>query len=164
MSVAIRTAVPGDEGLVLGFIRALAEYEKLAHEVEAQRQDIARALFCDHPRVFCQIAELDGQPVGFALWYYTYSTFRGKHGIWLEDLFVDPRARGGGAGKALMAYLAAKCRKEGLARLEWWVLDWNEPSIAFYRSLGAVMQDEWTVCRMDGEALERLGRRAPAGC
>lgn len=156
MSVSIRDAVAGDQGLVFDFINALAKYEKLQHEVSATKEDIARDLFVDNPRVFCDIAEVDGKPVGFALWYYTYSTFRGRHGIWLEDLFVDPDCRGAGAGKALMAHLAARCRRQNLARFEWWVLDWNVPSIDFYKSLGAVMQDEWTVCRIEGDALEKL--------
>ena len=156
MSLEIRNAMRGDEGLVFDFIFALAKYEKLEHEVSATKDDLARDLFGSSPRVFCDIVEQDGKPIGFALWYYTYSTFRGRHGLWLEDLFIDPDARGSGAGKALMAHLAARCRDEGLARFEWWVLDWNTPSIEFYKSLGAVMQDEWTVCRIDGEALEAL--------
>ncbi len=156
MSMIIRRAARGDQELILGFIRALAKYEKLEHQVEAGASDIARDLFCENPRVFCEIVEINGQPVGFALWFYTYSTFRGKHGIWLEDLFVDPQYRGVGAGKALMAHLARLCTDEGLARFEWWVLNWNTPSIDFYKSLGAVMQDEWSVCRMDGDALMRL--------
>jgi len=159
MSVSIRKAVVGDETVVFDFVMALAKYEKLEHEVEANNEDIARDLFGPSPRVFCEIAQIEGKPVGFALWYYTYSTFVGKHGIWLEDLFVDPDARGNGIGKALMAHLATKCHKEGLARLEWWVLKWNEPSIDFYKSLGAIMQDEWSVCRMDGDALKRLGEK-----
>ena len=158
MSVTIRSALPGDEATILRLIRALADYEKLAHLVEATENDISRDLFGLDPRVFCELAESDGQPVGFALWYYTYSTFLGKHGIWLEDLFVDPDCRGDGAGKALMVHLAKKCVRENLGRFEWWVLDWNEPSIEFYKSLGAVMQDEWTVCRVDGDALERLAK------
>lgn len=159
MSLVIRAAVPGDSGLVMGFIKALADYEKLSHEVEAAEVDIDRDLFGDTPRVFCNIAEWDGKPAGFALWYYTYSTFRGRHGIWLEDLFVDPEFRGKKIGKGLMAHLAQICSAEDLARLEWWVLDWNKPSIEFYKSLGAEMQDEWIVCRMDGAALERLGHK-----
>ncbi len=157
MSVSIRHAVKGDEALVVDFIFALAKYEKLEHEVKANKEDIARDLFAPSPRVFCEIAEIEGEPVGFALWYYTFSTFRGKHGIWLEDLFVDPEVRGKGAGKALMAHLAAKCHNEGLPRLEWWVLKWNQPSIDFYKSFGAIMQDEWSVCRVDGDALIGLG-------
>ena len=157
MSISIRNAVKGDEGLVFDFICELAKYEKLEHEVKANKDDIARELFGPSARVFCEIAQINGQPVGFALWYYTFSTFRGKHGIWLEDLFVAPDARGNGIGKTLMGHLAKKCHDEGLARLEWWVLNWNEPSIDFYKSLGAVMQDEWSVCRLDREALVRLG-------
>ena len=162
MSISIRSAVPGDEGLVFDFICALAKYEKLEHEVEASAKDIARDLFGESPRVFCEIAEQDTKPIGFALWYYTYSTFRGRHGIWLEDLFVDPDVRGSGAGKALMARLAGRCREENLARLEWWVLNWNIPSIDFYKSLGAVMQDEWSVCRLDGRALNQLADKVSA--
>ncbi len=155
-ATAVRAARPGDEATILRLIRALADYEKLTHLVEATEADISRDLFGPSPRVFCEIAESDGQPVGFALWYYTYSTFLGKHGIWLEDLFIDPNSRGNGAGRALMVHLAKKCVHENLGRFEWWVLDWNEPSIEFYKSLGAVMQDEWTVCRVDADALERL--------
>ncbi len=156
MSISIRSAKHGDEELVMDFVNALARYEKLDHEVKASKEDIGRDLFCEKPRVFCDIAEIGSKPIGFALYYYTYSTFRGRHGIWLEDLFVNPKARGLGAGKALMAHLAKRCKNEGLARFEWWVLDWNKPSIDFYQSLGAVLQDEWSVCRVDGEALNKL--------
>jgi len=156
MSLIIRRAVASDVALILQFIRALAEYEKLSHEVDAREEDIGRDLFGSEPRVFCEIAEWDGKPAGFALWFYTYSTFRGRHGIWLEDLFVDPAFRGEGIGKALIANLAKRCETENLPRLAWWVLNWNTPSIEFYKALGAVMQDEWTVCRVDGDALERL--------
>lgn len=158
MSLIIRPAQPGEAGLVLAFIKDLAEYERLAHEVDATEAMIAEALFCANPKVFCDIAEWEGQPAGFALWFYTYSTFRGRHGIWLEDLFVKPEHRGRGLGKALMARLAKRCRDEKLPRLAWWVLNWNEPSRAFYRSIGAVAMDEWTVKRLEGEALERLGQ------
>ncbi len=153
MKLRVRAAQRGDGQTVLSFIRALADYEKLSHEVEARLPDIERDLFGPHPRVFAEIAEIDGEPAGFVLWYYTYSTFRGRHGIWMEDLFVLPRFRGKGAGKALMADLARRCRDENLARLEWWVLDWNQPSIDFYHSLGAQMMDEWRVCRLDGASL-----------
>lgn len=156
MSLIVRPATPADTGLIYGFIRDLAEYEKLLHEVAATEPDVARDLFGASPRVFCDIAELDGAPVGFALWFYNYSTFLGRHGIYLEDLFVRPQTRGAGAGKALLANLARRCVAEGLGRLEWSVLNWNAPSIAFYDSLGAGAQTEWTVRRLDGEALARL--------
>lgn len=160
MSLSIRPARSGEAGLVLRFIKALADYEKLSHEVEASEAEIDAALFGPNPRAFCDIAEWAGETVGFAVWYYTYSTFSGRHGIWLEDLYVEPGQRGRGIGKALMAGLARRCVEEGLPRLAWWVLNWNEPSRVFYRSIGAVAQDEWTVKRLDGEALVRLGQGA----
>lgn len=154
--VTVREATPDDVGLIFRFIRDLAEYEKLLHEVEASEADVRRDLFGPAPRVFCDIAEADGGPVGFALWFYNYSTFRGRHGIWLEDLFVRPEKRGIGAGKALLRRLAKRCVDEDLGRLEWAVLDWNAPSIAFYDSLGAAALDDWTTRRLTGEALTRL--------
>ena len=153
----IRPAVAADAALIVHFIAALAAYEKLSHEARATEADILRDLFGPEPKVFCEIAELDGRPVGFTLWFYTYSTFQGRHGIWLEDLFVDPAMRGKGIGKALLVNLARRCVAEGLGRFEWWVLDWNEPSIDFYKAQGGVMQDEWTKVRVDGEALLVLG-------
>lgn len=159
MTLSIRTAQPGDAALVLRFIRDLAEYEKLLDQVEAREADIARDLFGPTPRVFCEIAEWDGAPAGFALWFYTYSTFQGRHGLWLEDLYVEPAHRGKGIGKGLMLHLARRCAAEGLGRFAWWVLDWNTPSMDFYKSLGAVPQDEWTVCRVEGEALTALANR-----
>lgn len=156
MTVTVRPAVAPDAPLIHSFIRALAEYEKLLHEVEATEADTAQALFGAHPRLFCDIAEADGQPVGFAVWFYNYSTFTGRHGIYLEDLFVIPEARGLGAGKALLKRLAERCRDEGLTRLEWAVLDWNAPSIAFYDSLGASAKTDWITRRLSGEALQRL--------
>jgi len=157
MAVSIRSAVAADAALIVRFIAELAAYEELAHEARATEADLARDLFGADPRVFCELAEQGGRPIGFALWFYTYSTFQGRHGIWLEDLFIEPEARGQGAGKALLAHLARRCVREGLGRLEWWVLDWNEPAIAFYKSHGGVMQDEWTKVRVDGAALQRLG-------
>ena len=154
--VVVRVASPADTGLILEFIRDLAEYEKLLHEVEATEADIRRDLFGENPRCFCDIAEHEGKPVGFALWFYNYSTFRGRAGIYLEDLFVKPEARGLGAGKALLSRLAQRCVEADLGRLEWAVLNWNAPSIAFYDSLGAGAMTEWTVRRLDGEALRRL--------
>jgi len=154
--LTIRAATPADRDLVFAFIRDLAEYEKLLDDVVATPDDVARALFAPHPRVFCDLAEWDGAPAGFALWFYNFSTFRGRHGIYLEDLFVKPTFRGKGIGKALLAHLAKRAVAEGCARVEWWVLDWNEPSIKFYESLGAIPMEEWTVFRLTGEPLKRL--------
>ena len=157
MSATIRPATPADAALIHAFICELAEYEKLSHDVTASEADIARSLFCENPRVFCDIAEWNGEAAGFALWFYNFSTFRGAHGIYLEDLFVRPHFRGHGLGKALLKNLAQRAVREDCARVEWAVLDWNAPSIAFYRSLGAMPMDEWTVFRLTGEALEKLG-------
>ncbi|MCF8506836.1 MAG: GNAT family N-acetyltransferase [Caulobacter sp.] len=159
MTLQIRPARPADTPTILRFIHALAEYEKLRHEADLTPADVEASFFGAAPRVFCDIAELDGRPVGFAVWFYSYSTFRGRHGIYLEDLFVDEAARGHGAGKALLAGLARRCRDEGLPRLDWAVLDWNAPSIAFYDSLGAGALDGWTTRRLTGEALDRLAGR-----
>jgi GNAT superfamily N-acetyltransferase len=159
--VAVRVATQFDVPLILDFIKALAEYERLGHEVEATERDIRRDLFGENPRCFCDIAEADGKPVGFALWFYNYSTFVGRAGIHLEDLFVVPSARGLGAGKALLARLAQRCVEADLGRLEWAVLDWNTPSIEFYDSLGASAMTDWTTRRIDGEALARLAQAAP---
>ena len=160
MTLIIRPVRSGEAPLVMGFIRALADYEKLSHEVVATEAGLAAELFATAPRVFCDIAELDGTPVGFALWFYNYSTFVGRCGIYLEDLFVLPEARGSGAGKALLQGLAKRCVAEGLGRLEWSVLDWNAPAIGFYDSLGADAMDGWTIRRLHGEALRRLGGAA----
>ncbi|MCE9521842.1 MAG: GNAT family N-acetyltransferase [Alphaproteobacteria bacterium] len=156
VGLRIRAAAAADCALVFDFVRELAAYEKLADEVSATAGDLERALFAPQPRVFCDIAEWDGAPAGFALWFYNFSTFRGRHGIYLEDLFVRPAFRGKGLGKALLAQLAARAVKEGCARLDWSVLDWNAPSIDFYKSLGAVALDGWTGFRLTGEALTRL--------
>lgn len=154
--VTVRVATIADIPLILQFIRDLAEYERLLHEVEATEADLRRDLFGENPRCFCDIAEAGGRPVGFALWFYSYSTFRGRAGIYLEDLFVEPAARGLGAGKALLRRLAQRCVEADLRRLEWAVLNWNAPSIAFYDSLGASAKTDWTVRRLDGEALTAL--------
>ena len=161
MSLVIRRAQSADAGLVLSFIRELAEYEKLLHELEATEAMIADALFAEQPRLFCAIAEWNGEPAGFAVWFVNFSTFSGRHGIYLEDLFVRPAHRGRGIGKALLTHLAKECVENGWSRLQWAVLDWNEPSIAFYKSLGAVMMDDWTLCRVTGAALTRLAGKAP---
>lgn len=155
--LTIRTAQRDDSATILAFIRELAEFEKLLHEVDATEADIAEALFGASPRVFCDIALQDGQPVGCAIWFYNFSTFRGRHGIYLEDLFVRPQFRGHGIGKELVLNLARRAVREKCARVEWSVLDWNEPSIKFYESLGAIPMEEWTVFRLTGEALKSLG-------
>ncbi len=158
MTTTIRSAVPADVPVILHLIRALARYEKLEHKVEATEADLAEALFGPTPRVFCDLAEVDGRTAGFALWFYTFSTFVGRHGLYLEDLFVEPEFRGRGVGKALIRHLAQRCVAERLGRFEWSVLDWNEPAIQFYRAQGARLLGDWTVCRVDGEALAALGR------
>jgi GNAT superfamily N-acetyltransferase len=158
MSLAIRRARPDEAGLVLSLVRELAEYEKLLLEVEASEADIDAALFGDNPRLFCEIAEWENEPVGFAVWFINFSTFSGRSGIYLEDLFVRPAQRGKGIGKALLAHLASECVANGWSRLQWSVLDWNAPSIEFYKSLGAVLMDEWTVCRIGGPALAALAQ------
>jgi GNAT superfamily N-acetyltransferase len=156
MTATVRDAVRSDASLIVRFITDLAAYERLQHEVVVDAPGIERALFGSSPRVFCQIAEDDGRPAGFALWFYTFSTFQGRHGIWLEDLFVDPAVRGRGIGKALLRHLARRCVSEGLGRLDWAVLDWNQPSIDFYASQGATFMDGWRQCRLSGEALAAL--------
>jgi GNAT superfamily N-acetyltransferase len=154
--ISVRPAAPDDAALINRLIRGLAAYERLLHEVKIDDAGVAAALFGPSPRVFCDIAEADGTPVGFALWFYSFSTFEGAHGLYLEDLFVVPEARGTGAGMALMRRLARRCRDEGLARFEWAVLDWNAPSIAFYDRLGATAKSEWITRRLTGEALAAL--------
>jgi GNAT superfamily N-acetyltransferase len=160
VTLSIRPAVPGEAPLVLKFVRELAEYEKLTHEVDATEAMIDAALFGRTPRVFCDFAEWKGEPVGFALWFLNFSSFRGRNGIYLEDIFVRPSHRGKGIGRALLAHLARRCVAEGWARLEWSVLDWNTPSIEFYKAQGAVLMDGWTTCRMTGDALNALAAKA----
>jgi len=143
---------------VLSLIRELADYEKLSHEVEASEAMISDALFGDDPRLFCDIAEWNGEIAGFAAWFVNFSTFAGRPGVYLEDLFVRPALRGKGIGKALLSHLAKECIANNWARLQWSVLDWNTPSIAFYKSLGAEMLDEWTLCKVTGPALSALAK------
>jgi GNAT superfamily N-acetyltransferase len=157
MTVAIRPVRPGEAGLVFAFMRELAEYEHLIDAVDATEAMIDAALFGPSPRAFCDIAEWDGEPAGFALWFANFSSFRGRHGLYLEDLFVRPPFRRRGIGSALFRHLARRCVVQGWTRFEWAVLDWNVPSIAFYRSLGAELMTEWTICRLSGDALARLG-------
>jgi GNAT superfamily N-acetyltransferase len=158
MAVAIRPVRSGEAGLVFGFVRELATYERLLDAVDATEAMIDAALFAPNPRVFCDIAEWDGEPVAFALWFPNFSSFRGRHGIYLEDLFVRPAFRRRGIGRALFRHLARRCVAEGWTRFEWAVLDWNAPSIAFYKSLGAELLQDWTVCRLTGDALARLAQ------
>jgi GNAT superfamily N-acetyltransferase len=158
MALTIRRARPREAGLVLSLVRELAEYEKLLHEVEATEAMLDAALFAASPLLFCEIAEWQGEPVGFAVWFVNYSTFSGRPGIYLEDLFVRPAQRGKGIGKALLAELARQCEANGWSRLQWAVLDWNTPSIEFYKSLGAELMDEWTGCRLTGPALTALAQ------
>ena len=159
MSLSIRSVRPGESGLVLQFVRELAEYEKLTHECVATDAMLDAALFGERPLIFCELAEWNGEAVGFALWCLNFSTFSGKTGLYLEDLFVRPSHRGKGIGKALMIHLAKRCVGNGWGHFQWSVLDWNTPSIEFYKSLGAVMLDEWTGVRVSGDALRRLAER-----
>ncbi len=154
MSVLVRAARESDTALIFDLVRELAVYEKLGDTVDATPDAIAGALFGKEPRLFCDIAEWNGEAAGFAVWFLNFSTFRGRHGIYLEDLFVRPAFRGRGLGKALMAQLARRCVEQGLARFEWSVLDWNAPSIAFYKSIGANVMDDWKICRLSGPALQ----------
>ena len=160
MTLTIRRARPGEAGLVLSLVRALAEYEKLLHEVEATEAMLDAALFSGNPRLFCEIADWNGEPAGFAVWFINFSTFSGRSGIYLEDLFVHPTQRGKGIGKALLAHLARECVANGWSRLQWSVLDWNTPSIEFYQSLGAALMDDWTLCQIGGVALTALAEEA----
>ena len=160
MTLNIRSATPDDLPLIADLIRALAEYEKLAHEVRFDEAVLRAKLFGPRPYAEVIIGEVDGAAQGFALFFHNFSTFEGKPGVYLEDLFVQPEARGSGLGKALLARLAAIAVERDCARLEWSVLDWNEPAIGFYKKLGARMMDEWTVMRVDGAALVQLGAEA----
>lgn len=156
----IRPAREADVPLVLRFIRELAEYERLLHEVVATEERLSDTLFGARPAAEVVIAEEDDEPVGFALFFHNYSTFLAQPGIYLEDLYVRREARGRGAGRALLAHLARLARERNCGRLEWWVLDWNQPAIRFYRSLGAEPMDDWTVYRLTGDHLARLADEA----
>ena len=156
----IREANEGDVPLILSLIRELAEYEKLSDEVVATEDGLRDSLFGERRYVEVLMAEHDGAPAGFALFFHTSSTFLGKPGIYLEDLYVKPAFRGSGIGKKLLVHLASLAKRRGCGRLEWWVLDWNEPSIGFYKKLGAVPMDDWTVYRVSGSALEDLASGA----
>ena len=159
MRVAIRPATRADVATVLRFVRELAAFEREPDAVLATEEMLAEALFGSSPAAEAVIAERDGEAVGFALFFHNFSTWTGRRGLYLEDLYVTPEARGGGVGAALLQHLAALAIDRGCARFEWSVLDWNEGAIAFYRALGAVGQDGWTVQRVDGDALARLAGR-----
>ena len=158
MSLRISSAREQDVPLILGFIRQLAEYERLSHEVAATEQTLRETLFGERPYAEVLIAHWDEEPVGFALFFHNYSTFLAKPGIYLEDLFVNPSARGRGVGKALLTRLAGLAIERNCGRVEWSVLDWNAPSIEFYRRMGAKAMDEWTIFRLTGEALGQYGQ------
>ncbi len=158
MSIRIREAEPKDGPLIYELVRELAEYERLSHEVDATEQQLVEALFSAPSRLFCDIAEWDGEPAGFVLWFLNFSSFRGRFGIYLEDLFVRPAFRGRGLGKALMEKLAERCVHEGWTRFEWAVLDWNKPAVDFYRGIGATVMDDWRICRLTGAALANFAR------
>ena len=156
----IEAARPDDVPLLLDMIRELAEYEKAAAEVVATQAELADGLFGQRPGADALVARLAGEAVGFALYFTNFSTWLGRRGLYLEDLYVRPAARGRGVGRALLATLSQLAIERGCRRLEWWVLDWNEPAISFYRSLGAEAMDEWTVFRLSGERLVRLAAEA----
>jgi GNAT superfamily N-acetyltransferase len=154
----IRAAEPADTKEILALIYELALYEKAPEEAKATESQIMESFFSDNPKVFCEIVEVDGVVAGLAIWFLNYSTWQGKHGIYLEDLFVRPEFRGQGLGKALLNHLADICVDRGYGRFQWWVLDWNTPAIDFYKGLGAVAMDEWTVYRVSGDALDELSK------
>jgi len=158
---SIRAARPEDSEILVNLVYELAVYEKLEQHARATPDDFRRHLFGRRPAARAILAEVGGEPVGFALWFATFSTFRGQPGLYLEDLFVKPRHRGRGIGKGLLAAVARLAVEEGCCRLEWSVLDWNAAAIGFYRALGARPMDEWTVYRIDGEALQGLARLSP---
>lgn len=156
MNVVIRAAKPADAAVILRFVRDLAAFEREPEAVAATEADVRAALFGAHPAAEAVIAEADGAPIGFALFFHSFSTWTGRRGLYLEDLYVAPAARGRGIGTALLRHLAALALERGCARFEWSVLDWNADAIAFYRAMGAVGMDGWTVQRVDGAALQRL--------
>jgi GNAT superfamily N-acetyltransferase len=155
----IRKATPDDIPLILEFIRELAEYERAPEEAVATPEDLRRDIFSGEPRFYVEIAEWDGEPAGFALWFFNYSTWQGKPGLYLEDLFVRPRFRKKGIGKALLVHLARVAVEKGCGRYQWQVLDWNTPAIDFYESLGAKVMNEWLTMRVTGKALEKLAEQ-----
>jgi GNAT superfamily N-acetyltransferase len=158
----IRSATPDDVPEIVAMVHELAEYEREPQSCLLTEAQLAAALFGPSPALFGHVAHVDGAAAGCALWFRNFSTWRGVHGVYLEDLFVRPRFRGHGLGRALLARLAAECLEHGYGRLEWSVLNWNEPSVGFYRALGAVSMDEWTTFRLDGPPLTALAGSDPA--
>ena len=158
--LTLRPAVPTDTALILEYIRELAEYEREPEAAIATEADIRRYAFSEHPLVKVTMAEWDGQPAGFALWFLNFSTWEGKPGLYLEDLFVRPAFRRNGIGKALLKHLAALAVEEGWTRFVWQVLDWNTPAIEFYEALGATVMRPWITCRVEGDAIKRLAEMA----
>ena len=158
MTLHIRPARREDAARILAFITELADYERAVHEVIASCEDIERTLFDEGAKAHSLICERDGQAIGYAVYFYSYSTWLGRNGIYLEDLYITPEQRGGGAGKQLLRHIAKEAFDNGCGRLEWSVLDWNEPAIQFYKSLGAEPQDEWVRYRMEGETLRQFAQ------
>ena len=156
MSVIVRPATIADLPDIFKYIHALAEYEKASDEVVLSLDDLEQSFFGENPQVYCLLSQEADVVTGIAIWHLNYSTWLGKHGLYLEDLFVDPKYRGAGHGKALLVRLAQICVERGYPRFQWWVLDWNEPAIDFYKSFGAVAMDEWTVFRLSGDPLKKL--------
>ena len=161
MSLSIRRARREDSALIFALLHELADYEKLTHELVATEAGIAEALFAGNQVLSCEIAEWENKPAGFAIWFFNFPTFAGRRGLYLEDLFVRPAFRGKGIGKGLLAHLANLCVENGWSRMQWSVLDWNTPSIDFYKSLGAEMMDEWKLCKIAGTALSQLAKAKP---
>jgi GNAT superfamily N-acetyltransferase len=161
--LSLRFAEETDVAIILGLIRGLADYERLSHEVTADAETLRRSLFGAHHVAEVVIAEVDGIPVGFALFFHNFSTFLGLPGIYIEDLYIEPAWRGKGIGRALLSYVARLAKERGCGRLEWAVLDWNEPAIAFYRKLGGCMLDAWRIFRVTGNALDELSWQSSEG-
>ena len=161
----VRPATARDVPVILRLVRELALYEKALHEVDASEQQLHEALFPEgrQPAAYAHVAEVEGEVVGCAIWFLSFSTWTGTHGIWLEDLYVTPAHRGSGLGQELLRTLAAICVERGYHRMEWWVLDWNAPSIGFYQSIGARAQDEWTRFRLAGAELDTMAALGAPG-
>jgi diamine N-acetyltransferase len=159
--LTIRSAVPADNELIRAYIAELADYERAPEKAVASEADIARHVFGANPIMHAEMAEWEGRPAGFAFWYFNFSSWEGKPGLYLEDLWVRPEFRGKGIGKALLRHLAAIALREGCTRYTWQVLDWNTPSISFYQAMGAQVMEEWLTCRVEGEALKALAEGAP---